>query len=239
MATHEHLIQFDRLEDRLLRGGIAPRHVRRTLTELREHYDDALRDEQAKGAYDAAQAAWQRLGTENDIAQSVLARRELHALSARFPRAVFGAGPLVLWFAITALSLSPFAFGLNAAREAGLIGPPGTPDPVWFKAPFSAMLFFYLRILPVIIGAIMVTAAARQRLALGWAILGTGVIALLSAFATYSLKFATAPGEKGELTLGFGVTAQELPQSLGMGVVNMAIVFAAYMLWQRTQRRTV
>lgn len=87
MAMHEHLIQFGHLEDRLLRGGIAPRHVRRTLTELREHYDDALLDERTKGTADAASAAHLRLGTENDIAQSILAQRELHAPSARFPPA--------------------------------------------------------------------------------------------------------------------------------------------------------
>lgn len=79
---------------------------------------------------------------------------------------VFGAGPLVLWFAVTVLTLTPFAFGLNAAREVGLIGPPGSPDPAWFTGPFIALCFFYLRILLVTIGAVMVAAAARQRLAL-------------------------------------------------------------------------
>ena len=237
MAMDEHLIQFDRLEDRLLRGGIAPRHVRRTLTELRDHYDDALQDEQTKGVGDAAQAAWQRLGTENDIAQSVLARRELHALSARFPRVVFGAGPLVLWFAFTALTLTPFAFGLNAARETGLIGPPGAPDPAWFEVPFNALCFFYLRILPIMIGAVMVTVAAQQRLALSWPLSGAGVIAVLSALSTYHIKFVTTPGEKGELSIGFGVSADELPYSLAMVALNLMLIVAAYIVWQRTQRR--
>ena len=42
--------QFETLGERLLRSGIAPRHVRRYLRELRDHYDDAVQGELQKGA---------------------------------------------------------------------------------------------------------------------------------------------------------------------------------------------
>ena len=48
---------LERLPERLLRAGIAPRHVRRYMGELRDHYDDALREEQANGLNPAAAAS--------------------------------------------------------------------------------------------------------------------------------------------------------------------------------------
>ena len=42
------LQQFETLRERLLRAGIAPRHVRRFLRELHDHYEDALRVELTK-----------------------------------------------------------------------------------------------------------------------------------------------------------------------------------------------
>ena len=49
MQTPETLIRFDRLRERLLQGGVARRHVKRTLAELRDHYDDAIDDGLAQG----------------------------------------------------------------------------------------------------------------------------------------------------------------------------------------------
>ena len=39
--------RFDRLTERLLTAGIAPRHVRRYARELSDHYDDLVREEMA------------------------------------------------------------------------------------------------------------------------------------------------------------------------------------------------
>ena len=36
---------FDHLSERLLRAGIAPRHVRRYARELSDHFDDLVREE--------------------------------------------------------------------------------------------------------------------------------------------------------------------------------------------------
>ena len=61
-AQREHLINPARLKERLLKAGVAPRHVRRTLAELQDHYDDAVREESQKGAdaITAEQNAWAR-----------------------------------------------------------------------------------------------------------------------------------------------------------------------------------
>jgi len=40
---------FDELRERLLRGGVAPRHVRRYLRELGDHLSDLKVDESSAG----------------------------------------------------------------------------------------------------------------------------------------------------------------------------------------------
>ena len=42
--------RFERLSERLLHAGIAPRHVRRYVRELGDHFDDLVREETAGGA---------------------------------------------------------------------------------------------------------------------------------------------------------------------------------------------
>jgi hypothetical protein len=56
---------FHQLRERLLRAGVAPRHVRRYLTELDEHLADLMAEEEAAGRSraDAETAAILRLGT--------------------------------------------------------------------------------------------------------------------------------------------------------------------------------
>src|SRR6202000_3182846 len=89
---------FDRLSERLLRGGIAPRHVRRYRRELSDHFDDLVREEIAGGAGRGVAQTWalSRLGHDEDLAAAMLSRPELRSLTSRYPWAVFGLGPVVL-----------------------------------------------------------------------------------------------------------------------------------------------
>jgi len=86
---------FDALRERLLRGGLSPRAVRRYVQELQEHFEDVVQAELASDAprEAAERSARARLGAEDDLLRSALARRELHAAGARWPAAIYGAGP--------------------------------------------------------------------------------------------------------------------------------------------------
>ena len=90
--------QFQRLSERLLHAGIAPRHVRRYVRELSDHFDDLVREEKAGGAARelAETKALSRLGSDDALADAMLSRPELRSLTSRFPWAVFGLGPVVL-----------------------------------------------------------------------------------------------------------------------------------------------
>jgi hypothetical protein len=80
--------RFESLRLELLRRGVAPTYVERTILELGEHLDDLEQAARAAGlnAAEAAERAHATLGSERLIAAAVLARAELLTFSTRWPR---------------------------------------------------------------------------------------------------------------------------------------------------------
>jgi hypothetical protein len=80
--------QFESLRLELLRSGVVPCYVERTIVELEEHYADLESAALAGGlsAEEAARAAAAALGSERAIAAAILARPELLTFSTRHPR---------------------------------------------------------------------------------------------------------------------------------------------------------
>jgi hypothetical protein len=80
--------QFESLRLELLRSGVTPVYVERTVLELAEHYADLEGAALASGlsAEDAARAALSSLGNERAIAAAILSRPELLTFSTRYPR---------------------------------------------------------------------------------------------------------------------------------------------------------
>ena len=79
--------QFAALRLELLRGGVSPLYVERTILELGEHYEDLENDARCAGMSeeDAALTALKMLGSEQTIAAAVMARPELMSWSHRWP----------------------------------------------------------------------------------------------------------------------------------------------------------
>jgi hypothetical protein len=81
--------QFEALRLELLRGGVAPVYVERTLQELDEHLCDLADAARTSGCSheEALRIARATLGDERTIAAAILCRRELLAWSVRHPLA--------------------------------------------------------------------------------------------------------------------------------------------------------
>jgi hypothetical protein len=236
MSESQNAIHFGRLRERLLSAGIAPRHVRRTIAELQDHFDDAVRDEQANGydAETAARLAWRRLGDEDEIVATAAAQPALRSLPARYPRLVFGAGPLLLWLGSVAVTLVLFVGTVEVLRALSLLPPPGTAlDPEWLHAPFRAVCFFYVRILPLLIGLALVAAAIRQRLRTPWVVCGAALIAVVSSLSNIHVKFAEHIGEQGSLMLSFAADGAHLPGVLGVALIEFTLIVLTYAMWLR------
>jgi hypothetical protein len=169
---------FETLREALLKGGVAPRHVRRYLAELSEHLDD-LTAQQCEAGYDAEDAAIRaraKLGSDTELAGAMLEQKRFHSLAARAPWAVFGLLPpiaaMVAFFALMgALAL--------VANACGMIAHRGINAPHWFQLLVEAAILFGNFALAPLLAATFVLSAARQRLWPGWPLLAILLIALL------------------------------------------------------------
>src|ERR1700683_4136148 len=89
---------LNELRERLLRAGVAPRHVRRYLNEPSDHLAD-LRAEEARAGRRGAGAesvARVRLGGMDELARAMTEQRQFQSWCVRAPWATFGVAPLLL-----------------------------------------------------------------------------------------------------------------------------------------------
>lgn len=112
-----HEQDFRQLESELLRVGISPRHVRRTVSELREHVDDLVAAAVNDG-YDigtAQREAAQQMGDLQQVAIAMRAHPELRSWSHRYPLIA------ILVYPLTCLVLLPVAPVLAGVAHASLL----------------------------------------------------------------------------------------------------------------------
>ena len=181
--------RFDRLSERLLHAGIAPRHVRRYVRELSDHFDDLAREEKAGGApRELAQTkALARLGNDDSLAQAML-ERSPRSLTARFPWAVFGLGPVVM----VALSLAAALFievgliyALSYLLKDVLHVLPGTPNPVGARR--ATLVFTVYNTLamygaPLAFAWLFYRLGSQQRMRPAWIVTGVALVCVLGGF---------------------------------------------------------
>jgi hypothetical protein len=182
---------FDRqnqhLSERLLRAGIAPRHVRRYARELSDHFDDLVREESANGAGRelAETRALSRLGGEDDLAGAMLSRPELRSFMSRFPWAVFGVVPLAIpvltavaalyfevWFITHIHGLFPYLTGQ----------PPGPVTAKLATKVFTAYNTLAVYIAPLLFAWLFYWLGSRQRMRPAWIIAGVAIICIFGGF---------------------------------------------------------
>lgn len=173
---------FDDLRERLLRAGIAPRHVRRYLRELTDHFKDLRAEELSAGrsTEDAESAALTRLGTVDDLLDAMTAQPHLRAWSVRAPWLAFGiVPPLAL-----AAAYSVACFILWSGWHLFLADRPTPFVPIHGAAiPYFGIgrLLYFTG--PLLIGWIVAGLAARQRLGAAWPSVALILLAVLGSLA--------------------------------------------------------
>ena len=87
---------FRALEGDLLRAGLAPRQVRRTVTELHEHFEDLVDAGLADGAdsFAARQSAAREMGDLRAVATAMRAQPQLRSWAYRYPLVAIVVYPL-------------------------------------------------------------------------------------------------------------------------------------------------
>ncbi|HEX5233926.1 MAG TPA: hypothetical protein VFW25_01205 [Silvibacterium sp.] len=224
--------QFNELRERLLRAGVAPRHVARYLRELSDHLADLIAEEERGGRSraDAESAAMRRLGAMEDLCRAMTEQRRLRSWSARAPWAVFGGGSLLvlaaayfvacayLWFLWQVFL--PGADTPFGQRNAG-------PIYGWQNICFQAGKYFYIAA-PVLVGWGMAWVGARQRVRAVWLAGGLALIAWMGSTAHIQASRTAVPGGLGHIRMDFFAPGQNLAGML----VTFAIVAMPYVIWR-------
>jgi hypothetical protein len=199
---------FYELRERLLRAGVAPRHVRRYLTELADHLADLRAEEERSGRNpkDAESAALARLGEMDNLVKAMIEQRQFQAWSARAPWAFFGLAPLFLLAGVWFMSLLILWFGWQVFL-------PGADTPFGHRPgahrifELENMYFQLDRLLyfaaPVLVGWGIGLLAARQRLKAVWPSVSFSLIALIGGLAQVHASRTAVPHGLGHISMSF------------------------------------
>jgi hypothetical protein len=228
--------RFDKLRERLLRAGIAPRHARRYVTELRDHFDDLVQEETENGlTRDAAEAAAHaRIGTDDELSTVVLARPASRSITARFPWAVFGIGPVLVLAAVVAGAL--FIQG-GLIFWSSEISPWSIP---WARFSFDLLNWLTTYAAPLAIAAALSVTGIRQRMSESWIVLGLTTICVVGGFHEIGVRWSSTPAQPSELYVSFALAPPFPRQLIIAGVLraaaNVALVGVVCWLWLRLKR---
>jgi hypothetical protein len=209
--------RFAGLSERLQRAGISPRRVRRLISELDAHFDDLVAEFRSTGLSQAESEsrAATRLGTEDVLAQSIIARPELRSWSRRLPWLAFTVLPLLslpLQFVLSmAAAVAVFDFSVHTLGMTA-----SHPGPVpWIC---EAMQAYALWIAPMIAAAGGCYFAARYRASALWPVVGSILIACLGASTNASFQWSRAL-PKGVISAGIGFRFPDIGLAVGFRVL--------------------
>jgi hypothetical protein len=229
---------FSELRERLLKAGVAPRHIRRYLHELSEHLADLKAEEIAAGRNrtDAATAALLRLGTTDELARAMIDQRQFQAWSVRAPWAIFGLAPILLlsgaWFVALFILWSGWQMFMPQAETPFGGSPHDGFVNLYFQ--FGRMIYYFS---PFAIGWAIGILAIRQRSKSVWPAIGLVLLAYLGGTARVHANHKQVLSGVGHISMGFGFASsgQSISQGLMRVLVILGITLLPYVAWRLRQ----
>lgn len=228
---------FSELRERLLHAGIAPRHVRRYLTELADHLADLRAEEERSGRSrtDAESAALLRLGNIDDLAKAMIDQRQFRSWCARAPWAIFGVAPLLLLAGTWCIALFILWSGWNLFM-------PGVATPFIRLNGMHEVLYFGIGRLiflgaPILVGWGIGLIAARQRFCVVWPAAALLLLAWIGGTAQVNVRPPSVAAGAGHISMGFTLAPaiQGHPYGLLHTLVILSLTALPYLIW-RLQR---
>ncbi|MGM0633957.1 MAG: hypothetical protein ACQETO_12395 [Pseudomonadota bacterium] len=206
-------LNLDDLRRAMLRGGIAPRYVRRTVNELQQHFQDLVDKALADGAspLEAEHRARTALGDERTLLDNVMNRDELKSWSAKYPRSVPLLAPLAALILFLGLSIA----GSLALANAGLLAvPPEGSGTGWLRPIIQGLFGFNDDLLTPAL-AIFCWLTAQSRLAdMTWPVIGIVLLTFIGSGWELAVHMPTALSDTGtmELTWGYAFLGIPVPE---------------------------
>jgi hypothetical protein len=226
------------LRERLLRAGVAPRHVKRYLDELTDHLADLRNEEVRAGrsASDAEAMALAQLGSIDDLAKAMIEKHHFQSWCARAPWAMFGIAPALVLATAWGVALFILWSGWN-------IFLPGTDTPfgghrvhgfanLYFQ--FGKAIYF---LAPILVGWGIGAIAARQRLKAIWPAVGLILIALVGGASEVQAGRAAVPEGLGHIRMSFTLApiVQGSPYGLLHALTLLSFMAVPYLIWRLQQ----
>jgi hypothetical protein len=202
--------RFAPLAARLLRAGVAPRHVRRTVLELSAHVEDLAAAALARGAssMEARVEAERQIGTDDVLAARILAQPALKSWGYRRPAVVFGVAPVLLYalsFVLLCVVLvqaadilfdNPLAAGVDGRHAPGLLA-----------VLAAGSRYFLLYGMPSLWCFAVMRYALERHLPWRWPALGIAATALLGAAINFDYVLPGL-GTPGAISAGIGFSTE-------------------------------
>lgn len=220
--------RFAAVGERLLEAGIAPRHARRAVTELTDHFDDLVAELESQGyaRNDAEAEAGARLNTDALIAAAG-ARPELRSRLRRWPLASCTVLPLSLYAAYVFGSIMVLVGGITALDRCLSITLSSSLELARFAAIYMSGIAWAV---PIFAAGTFCSIAQARRMPFGWTVLGAVLVSLVGATLNAELVFA--PDSGPNLNAGIGFSTDALTQPLLRATLTLAVVLPIY-CWQR------
>jgi hypothetical protein len=220
------------LRERLLRAGIAPRHVRRYLAELSDHLADLTAEEQRNGLAraDAESAALARLGDPEHLAQAMIRQPQLRAWSARAPWAAFGLVPIAALVAAYTVAMLILWTGWQLFLPTA-VTPFGNHTTGLANAYFQLGRALYYTA-PLFIGWVISAMAARQRIAPAWTAFGLCLLAWIAV----SVRVHAWRSSSGAARVGVRLALHPWNARLAPAAVVFAWLAGPYFVWYVAKR---
>ena len=223
-----HGIDYNKLSEQLLRGGISPGCVVRLIAELRDHHADLAESALADGMSmeDARKQADSLLGTQDDILSDTLAREELKSWAARWPWALYGVMPPVILVATVALTL--YLVVAISQIVTSIAGEPSVAPP-WVATTTDVLSLFLMYVNPILLGAAICYIAIRRRSSWLWPVLGIVLVAILGGLSAIGVEWGEA-GQSSQLFVGTSFIPP-FPDKLATAIrisLNLLVVLTPY-----------
>ncbi|NQV69771.1 MAG: hypothetical protein HQ498_07070 [Pseudohongiella sp.] len=197
-------LNLQRMKIELIRGGVAPKFVKRTLAELDSHYRD-LKSQAIADGFSATQArekANADIGDEKILMREILHKPELKSWLWRYPKSIFVLSPvLILILSLITSGAIIFIVDYFLADFSGMS--PGTEFPLWVKVLVEILSIFNFYLLTPILAVGMILIAKQRMIQLHWPIIGIVLLMFIGSGGSYELNWPT-PLEQGNLIVNWG-----------------------------------
>ncbi len=196
------VVDFKRLRMRLLKGGIAPKFVKRTIMEMSAHLEDLIKQEKQNGVSEAeARAlAFSALGDEDALVSETLAKKELMSWSRRYTKSFYLIVPLVCYF-IFMFCLLYFGIGtISDIAQADRDGELQT-----FLIYFARTVLFCIEyVITPFLALVFTYIAIRRNVHMMWPLIGIVVLSFFGSGFETILREPIAGSREGGVNLIWG-----------------------------------